>query len=263
LNNKVKTIVSLFFIACFAFQLPDSPKSTVIAKGEKITYDVNYGILNAGEIMVTIDTAITTIDSSKCYKAQIVAKTKGIAGLFSTINDVWISYIDSASLQSKKFTRNQQENDYRSLENTEFDRANNQALVTRMTEKNDFQLKSFNTTANVHDLVSAYFNLRTRQGEKMVINEILQYDIFLEDTTFHLQIKYLGKERLKTKLGRQKSYLFSPIVPKTNNSMLVGDNAITTWISADDRRIPLKIEIKTKYGNVQINIVDYQGGSGK
>jgi len=73
-------------------------------------------------------------------------------------------------------------------------------------------------------------------------------------------MKYLGKERLRTKLGKIKAYKFSPIIPHTKNSVLSDENPILTWISADEYRIPLKIKVNTKYGDVEANIEEYRKG---
>lgn len=251
---------SWLLVLLFAFKNAENHTDQRILRGEKIVYSVSYGFITAGEVTVKVDSQFVKVDSATCYKAEIIAHTTGVAGFFSKINDLWVSYIDSASLLSHKFVRSQQENNYVLKESTEFDRETKQAFVTRMKENNAFELKTFAIPLLVQDLVSAYFGLRTHQGEKLRLNDTLAFDVFLEDTTFHLKMKYLGKERLRTKLGKIRAYKFSPIIPSTKNSVLAGENPILTWISADENRIPLKIEVNTKYGDVQVNIEEFRKG---
>ena len=260
LNTYTSFFAMLLIASSFFAYSPPAKEKTTIFRGEKMVYNVSYGFINAGEVMVSVDSQFVKVDSNICFKAEITARTKGVAGFFSKINDVWISYIDSASFLSYRFVRNQQENNYTLRENTEFDRSTKQALVTRMKENNAFELKTYPISANVQDMVSAYFGLRSNQGEKLRTNDTVSFDVFLEDTTFHLQMKYLGKERLRTKLGKIKAYKFSPIIPHTKNSVLSDENPILTWISADEYRIPLKIKVNTKYGDVEANIEEYRKG---
>lgn len=232
-----------------------------IYKGEKIKYNVSYGFITAGEVVVKVDSFTTKRDSTTIqYRAEIVARTTGVAGIFAKITDTWVSYIDSTTEMSHKFVREQKENNYTLFETTEFERTTNQAVVARRKENNAYEIKSFNIPKEAQDLVSGYFSLRTDRGERMRVNDTLSFAVFLEDTTYRIPLKYLGKDKLRTKIGKMKAYKFSPIVPKTKNSILASENPIITWISADEKRIPLKIEVNTKYGDIEVDIEEYQEG---
>lgn len=251
----------LFFLilSFFAISVSSQHQHFNFIKGEQISYEVNYGLLNVGEVVFAIDSSIAMVDSLLCIKATIVAKTKGVAGFFSKIQDEWTSFIDSTSSLSHKFSRLQFENNYKLVETTEFDRGNNQALVTRLKENNAFELKVYPIASNAQDLVSAFLQIRNLEGGANFLSSQKINPVFLEDTTYNFQFNYLGKDRLRTKIGKYKTVVYSPIIPKTKNSILVEENAIKLWISDDNKHIPLKIKINSKYGAVEVDIATYSG----
>ena len=79
---------------------------------------------------------------------------------------------------------------------------------------------------------------------------------FLEDSTYHLKVRYLGPEKLKTKFGVINAFAIEPIMPK--NKLFRGENSIKGWFSDDKYKIPLKIKAEMFVGAVEIDITGYE-----
>jgi Protein of unknown function (DUF3108) len=229
-----------------------------ILKGEKISYNVHYGFIKAGEVIISVEPNLSIVDSHFCYKATIDGYTVGAVGLFASIHDKFTAYIDSAMFLSHKFVRDVQENNYTLLETTEFDRNSNQAYVSKRKDDNSFEMKSYGIKKNVQDVVSSYFKMRNMTFDTLRKNQILSFDVFFEDTTFIFRMKSLGSDKIKTKIGRKKSIVFAPILPKMNNSIFAEKDPIKVWITDDAFRIPLKIQVNTKYGAAEADIIRYE-----
>jgi hypothetical protein len=106
-------------------------------------------------------------------------------------------------------------------------------------------------------MVSAYLHLSAIQFSKLNKNDTIQINVFLEDSTFRFQIRYLGKEKIDTKYGKKQSYRISPIMP--DNSVFSKEEAIVCWLSVDSDKIPLKLRAKLVVGAVEMDLEKYSG----
>ena len=77
----------------------------------------------------------------------------------------------------------------------------------------------------------------------------------LEDATYTLQIRYKGKEEIKTKFGRINAHRLVPIMPA--NQMFSGENSVRFWVSDDKNRVPVRVEADMFIGKVVCEMRDY------
>jgi hypothetical protein len=70
-------------------------------------------------------------------------------------------------------------------------------------------------------------------------------------------MKYAGKEKIKTKFGYAKVFKINPILP--NNSFFEDENSIRIWVSDDENKIPLKVEVDLKIGSISMDIKKFSG----
>jgi hypothetical protein len=246
----------LILVFSFVF-INTSNSQAKLFKGEKITYIASFGIIDAGKIEVWVDTLVHETNGNLCYLANIKAFTIGAVGLFANISNSYTTYIDTSSGYSYKFTRLQKENNYSLFEHTEFDREKNIAIVSRMKKDNSFDINTFKTPQNIQDIVSTYFDLRTLPIDTIKKNNSIFLSTFFEDTTIHLPITFLGKEKVKCSLGKLKTLVIAPQFPQKKSSVFKGEYPIKAWISDDEYKIPIKIQAQTKWGNVNLEVETY------
>ncbi len=244
----------LLFLSWLQCLAQDHRKS-FFATNRTVSYRLHYGFIQAGTLECNSDTTSYLIEGHKCHKMAITGKTTGAAAAFAKINDRWITYVDTTSGLPFRFVRELQENKYSKDELTEFDRTNNQAVVSTKTDKDEFRVGSYTTTPDAHDMVSAYLYLNSAPLHKYKVNDTIQINVFLEDSTFNFKIRFLGKEKIKTNYGKMKAYKISPIMPE--NTIFSKEEAILCWISADADRIPLKLRAKLTVGAVEMELEKY------
>ena len=225
--------------------------------GERIEYRVHYGFINAGEAVLKIDENIHTVNERPCYKIDIFGRTKGFFDAFTKVRDNWGTYLDTSAIVSQMFYQSIKEGKYLKKEVIEFDQINNVATVNRLNKKDSSLIKkdSIPTIANMQDIVSGYYYMRTFDYDTMKTDQIFTVTGFFDDTTYHVKVKFLGRDKLKTKLGVFDTFLISPIMPK--NSFFRGKNPIKAWISDDRFRIPLKVKAELLIGALEIDIRSY------
>lgn len=230
-------------------------------RGEKMLYKVHYGFINAGEALIHVDNKIHTLNAKKCYKIDVDGYTTGFFDMVLRVKDVWGSYMDTSDLISHRSYRYIEEGKYSRYEIVDFDHEQNAAhlyLYEDATAQKVIKKDTFNIPDNIQDLVSGYYLLRTFDFSKFKPNQLFQLTGFFEDSTYTIDVKYLGIQQLKTKIGKMQAHVISPIVPE--NSLFRGDNPVKAWISADDRKIPLKIEAELLVGALAVSILDFKEG---
>ncbi len=257
--------IFIFGIALSGFIQKDSTyrkiSQSYIRTGEKIVYRAHYGLINAGEGIVETDSKIHYMNGRPCFKVDILGRTTGMFDLVMRVRDNWGTFIDTSAIVSQRFYQNIQEGKYLKKEIIDFDHPNKKAIAHRLNKK-DGSLKkkiSFPVPPNMQDMVSGYFYMRTLDYDTIKINQLIDVIGFYDDTTYTVQVKYLGRDKVKTKLGEFNAFVLSPIMPK--NSFFRGKNPITAWISDDKFRIPLKVKADLIVGAVEIDIKSYNRGN--
>ncbi len=227
-------------------------------RGERMEYRVHYGFINAGEAVMQTDQNIYQINNRPCYKVDVFGRTTGLFDLITTVRDNWGTYLDTSAVVSQMFYQSIREGKYLKKEVIEFDQINHLAVVNRLDKRDSTLIRkdSIGTLPNMQDIVSGYYYMRTFDFDTMQENQVFTVTGFFDDTTYHINIRFLGREKLKTKLGVFDTFLMSPIMPK--NSFFRGKNPIKAWISDDKFRIPLKVKAELLIGSVDIDIKYYQ-----
>jgi len=253
----------IFFVLPFLLGL-SSPQDSYrlirqdcLSRGERIEYRVHYGFINAGEAVMKTDHAIHMVNARPCYKVDVFGNTVGFFDMITTVRDNWGTYIDTSAIVSQTFYQSIQEGKYLKKEVIQFNQLSHHAVVHRLNKRDSTLIKkdTISTQPHMQDLVSGYYYMRTFDFNKMNIGEIFTVTGFFDDTTYQVQVKFLGREKLKTKIGEFDSFVLSPIMPK--NSFFRGKNPIRAWISDDKKRIPLKVKAELIIGALEIDIRTY------
>lgn len=228
--------------------------------GEVLKYRVHYGFVNAAEGEMFISDEIHRVNGRDCFKIDVFGKSVGMFDLFLRIRDNWGTYLDTTSMVPQKFYRTIEEGKYRKREIIKFDHTNLKARVTSFDKKKKVWKpeKIYDVPTNVQDMVSGYYFLRTMDFKKLQPGDIINIDAFFEDQLYDFNIKFVGREKVKTKLGKINSLVLSPIMPE--NSLFDGENSIRVWISDDINKVPLKIKAEMFVGSVEIDIVSFKKG---
>lgn len=228
-------------------------KNDSFNKGEVLEFRCHYGFFNAGVGKVEVSQKLYKINDRICYKVKVSGKTTGAFDLFLRIRDTWISYIDTASMFPHKSFRNIEEGRYRLNETVYFDQENHTLEVAEKDEERKF----YNVPENVQDIISAYYYLRTLDFDKFNIGDTITMNAFLEDEIYIFKVRYMGKGKVKNKLGKFGAIKLIPVMPE--NDLFEQGGSIRIWLSDDKNKIPIKIEADMFVGSVELDLKKYKG----
>jgi hypothetical protein len=66
----------------------------------------------------------------------------------------------------------------------------------------------------MQDVVSAVYYARNIDFSKYKPGDKIPFDMFLDDEIFHLYIRYMGKEKVKTRYGKFHAIKIKPLLIK-------------------------------------------------
>lgn len=253
-----------------AFSLPFSPpgdsssnpencaiRNKAFNAGEKLTYKLYYNWnfiwLAAGEVTFTV----TDLDSQ--YHISAVGKTYDSYEWFFKVRDHYQAYLDKETLLPRESIRDVQEGDFRLFDHLSFDHANKKVTSRRGKTRNDTEKKVTKVDRCVHDILSILYYMRNINYKNMYYGQTIPINIFIDNETWPLQIKYKGKEELKKikGLGRFDVLTFSPEVIAGN--VFKEGTEMTIYASDDGNKIPLLIESPVSVGSVKAVLKEYDG----
>lgn len=242
------------------FQPPPVMNNISFGRGEVIEYRAHYGFLNAAVARMIIDDSLFQVNGRPCYKIDVFGESVGMFDLMLRIRDNWGSYLDTAKVVPQRFWRKIKEGKYRKFEIVDFDQNENYATVVKYNYKRKkWKDKTYyDIPSHCQDMVSGYYYLRTLDLSRLRKGDIIVVDGFFDDETYNFKIRYLGKEKLDTKIGKYNTHVFAPIMPE--NKLFKGEDSIQFWLSDDENKIPLKIKANMFVGAVELDITSYQSG---
>lgn len=248
--KKINLLLLILFYssAIFAQELP-LKKEPTFQEGEILNYKLKYGFLTAAEATIKVLETDLKFDNKPTYRLNVDSRTSGTFDIFYKIRDRYDSYVDKADLTPYFYQENIREASYRREDKARFYQDAKKVTSNR---------GNFTTpTTQTFDLVSAYYFSRSLDITKLKIGDTFKLNYFLGEEIAQLQIEYIGKEQIKTKLGSLRCLKFSPSIQP--GRIFKKDSRLYLWITDDGNRVPVKAEVEIIVGSVTLEIQSAQG----
>jgi hypothetical protein len=223
-------------------------RNTAFKAGEVVTMKVYYTLgayIGAGE--ATFTTTLERYNGRPVYHFVGEGKSYAFFDNFFKVRDRYESYVDTATMLPMKFLRNVDEGGHKIYNNVTFNQKTNTAVSTNGV---------FKITDCMQDVVSAMYYARNINFDKYKPNDKIPFDMFLDDEIYHLYIRYMGRETIKTKYGKFRAIKFKPLLVK--GTMFEGGEKMTAWVSDDPNRLLLRVESPISVGSVKVDMMGYK-----
>ncbi|MBB2145942.1 DUF3108 domain-containing protein [Pedobacter sp. LMG 31464] len=224
-------------------------KEPIFKEGEVLSYKLKYGFLTAAEATIKVMASDVKFDNKPVYRLVVDAQTSGTFDIFYKVRDHYDSYIDKTDLTPYFYQENIREASYRRQDKARFYQDSKKVVANKGT---------FATpTTQTFDLVSAYYFSRSLDIAKLKIGDKFKLNYFLGDEISQLEIQYVGKESIKSKLGTIRCLKFSPSIKP--GRIFKKDSKLYLWITDDGNRVPVKAEVEILVGSVTLEIKSAEG----
>lgn len=219
--------------------------------GEKLEYEVGYKFIKAGTGYIQVLPDPVVKYGRKCYDVQFsVHSLKSLEWIYKVRNK-YSTLLDVGGIFPWEFNQKNREGNYKRDFKAVFDQFHNKA-VTKDTV--------YDVPENVHDVVSAFFYVRTMDLQNMRKGDKFYLKNFYDDSTYNLGVEVMGRETIDVKAGKFKCVVIKPLV--VEGGLFQNEGHIYIWLTDDERKIPVKVATKILIGYVGAELVKYSGVRG-
>jgi hypothetical protein len=229
------------------------PKYFPFEDGEKEVYQASWnGMISVATAEVHTTQAV--IDGKRVYQVRVEAKTSKALDLIWRMRDTISSTFDAKALAPSRFTFNQRENSRVIDTEARFDPVSKQWSVNRQQAGKKPRVYRFDSNNTLDPITAVYLarSIDFKVGDK------LYFKVFGGRYQYLLELLVDRKEQVTLKSGKRvEAYR---LVPRVQNLTKGGYsdrfNEASIWISADERRVPVKLSSKISFGTVHLDLVE-------
>jgi hypothetical protein len=219
-------------------------KNTAFKPGEVLTYRLHYGIIDAGVAVLEVKPELKATAGRKLYHIVGSGYTKGSFDWFYKVRDRYETYMDSSALVPWMFVRRVDEGGFK---------INQDYLFNRYTNKVDIgNNETFQIKDETQDMVSAFYAARCIDFSNAKPGDVFSVESFVDKENWPLKIKFIGRETIKSDIGKIKCIKFRPIVQR--GRVFKKEEDLNIWISDDANHIPVRGEAKVFVGSIKLDL---------
>lgn len=233
--------------------LPSGPLRSVPNKafrsGEKVSYRLHYGLINAGIATITVADSKYSFGGRDAYHIIGEGRSVGSFDWFFRVRDRYESYIDKEGLFPYRFVRNCDEGGYKIFQDYTF-------YPEKKAYKNH-KGEAYLTPEFIQDMISAYFYARSMDFSKLKKGDILTIMTIVDDEIYPLKMKFIGKEAVSIDAGKFNCLRFAPVVQK--GRVFKKEEDLSVWITDDANHLPVLAKAKILVGSIKMELTSFSG----
>lgn len=221
--------------------------------GEKLTYQIYWGILAVGQSVAT--TSWVWDEDRWLIEIKFRTKSDGILTSMYPVDDTVVTLIDPETLRPLQHNLDLSEGKNRRLTFTRFDWAKGQAKYLKKHEDKEDEIKIIPLKEGSRDLVSFMYFLRQTP---FVDKKLYEFEVLSDYKMYDLAVKTGGKDKIRLeKYGKVQSL---KLLPEAKfEGIFVRSGKMQLWLSADKAQLLTKLVLDTPFANVKILLKSVEG----
>jgi hypothetical protein len=220
--------------------------------GEKLTFELKWSVIRAGKAVIEV-LPIETVNGEDAYHFLMTVRTTSFVDHFYKVRDRIDAYCDVGMNRSIFFKKKQREG-----------RSKRDVLVTFDWDKNQAQYSNFgkkrepiSILPGTFDPYSAFYFTRLFNWEKG--NEIKR-PVTDGKKMITGKARLIKRETITVPSGTYDTFLIEPNIEHVGGVFEKSKNAkIELWVTADARRIPVRLKSKVVVGSFVGELISLEG----
>ncbi len=258
MKNRVTFYISAFAISLLSivlFSMKSAEKvdnndriviNTAYQPGEVLNYRIHYGIINAGLCNMTVSEPLT-INNKSAYNLKVEGETVKSFDWAYKVRDKFESWVDVNSHAPIRYAKTVRENNYFNQDIAIY----NHSDKWLKNKQGQIAIPQY-----TQDIASAIYYMRTLNYADAKIGATYPIDVYLDNKIYNLNVKYVGKEVIKSDIGKVRCFKIKPqlVVDRVFKST----DAMTVWVTDDENKVPVRIQTEIRVGSLKVDLVKYQ-----
>ena len=246
-------LLSIVFLITFIFtdRVTAVEKAVPFHPGEKLVFEVKWQFIPAGESILEV-LPLETIDGVEYYHFAMTAKTYKYIDPLYKVRDRIDAYTDLEMTTSRLYKQSNRGRRKKDIV-LDFDPERHQVQYT----KNGKTKNPISILPGSFDPLSVFYVFRFFDLKE---NTILKVPVTDGKKCVIGEAKVIRRETIKVESGTYDTYLVVPDLKHVGGVFKKSKNAeIRIWVTADTRRIPVKIESEVIVGSFVGELISAEG----
>ncbi len=239
--------------------------------GERMTYklalrgmDIASYTFSVGEVQELAGRRVVVVESH--------ARSVGIVEWLARIDDRFTSWIDVETGRSRRFQADEYEtNSKTNVEHVVADLGAREGELVPVTfHVNDADPTPEPQRVNLPEVWDYNTFLVALRAWEQPPGSKVRVEVFRSRYLWNVEMQIRGREKLKTELPdlaevsalRFDAHMYR-LDREGKKDPTADERDLSIWISDDDGRVPLRTAARTDYGDIRMDIIDYNPGTGQ
>ncbi|MGB5984773.1 MAG: DUF3108 domain-containing protein [Desulfobacterales bacterium] len=253
LKTGLRVGIILVLILMPACSSVGSTENLPFIPGEKLTFQLRWENIPAGHAVFEVR-PVKEHNGEQVHHFVLTASTNSTIDVFYKVRDRFESYTDLEMRNSLMFKKKQREGSYKKDALAEFDWTNSQVNYTLRGEQ---KAPLVGIPPGAFDPLSAFYFIRMME---LKTGSSMERPITDGSKKFMGRIKVVGREMLTLESGTYDTFVVEPETTHIGGVFQKSkDPKLRFWITADERRIPVRIKSKVVVGHFIVDLVAVEG----
>ncbi len=231
--------------------------------GESLTYKVNYkwSFINMTAGSANFKLHDSEYKGTPAYHVKCKGRTASAFNWFYEVDDYYETYIDKSSMKPVKFSLDISEGKYKEQTQYEFFHNQNTANVNFRIKQGKVKMKNQDVSISecTQDIVSILYYCRSMDFSQFNVGETVNLELFTSGKIKKVFFRYMGKEVVKTKIGKIRCIKLSPYLLESDTFGEGGEDKMMVYATDDGNKLPVLVESPVTIGKVRVHLTDYSG----
>jgi hypothetical protein len=207
--------------------------------GEKLIYSASFNIIPSGVAALEI-LGRDTINNNSTFHAKFTASTNPALDRLYKLRDRVDIWMDETDLYTHQLKKNLREGKYHKNIHTTIYYDASFAIVNSDT---------VTITGPVRDPYSLFYYLRTLP---LSVGLLMEFTSFENKKSTPFKLVVTGRETVKTLAGTFNCLVVKPF--SQGKALFKNEGDMQIWFSDDEKRLPVQIQIKMKFGSMRLKL---------
>ncbi len=224
---------------------------TAFENGEKLTFDIKYGVITAGEATLKIKET-TYKDTIPCYLIESLSKTNSFFDKIYKVRDKMESIWEKRRLVVLRFTKKLREGKYRQHRIHFYYPDLGFTIYTRFGRKTKkSKEKRMEIPPGTQDIFTAFYYFRLQDFS---VGDTLTINVTADGRNYPANVVVHRLETVETIFGEKECFVIEPILE--GEAIFKQTGKILIWLTADEHKIPVKMSSKIIFGSFKAILKD-------
>ena len=210
--------------------------------GEELKYSAGFRLFPAGNAILSLTS--DSLNGKPAFLLATSVKTNSFLDAFYTVRDETLSWLNIMDFSLLKAVKTIREGKYH----------RNHSIHTIGDSLLIWNKKYFTITEPVYDPIAFIYFLRSQE---LSLEDSFHFLSASEKKVREVWVNITGIEKIKVPAGNFDCLKVEPVSPD-GKPLLKNNGELRVWLSNDDNKLPVKIEMKTNIGTMVMKLKEFK-----